>query len=248
MAPSPDGSASRLRRTLDWPFDGLGSSVAVLKTKGAAGDYFSVTWPGFAGVLTAMAPGRFSLAVNQAKDWHGKMTRLAEWPVARLRFYVSGALPPVHLARQVCEEASDYDAAVRMLSEMPVCLPAFFVLSGVRPGQGCVIEREGRRAHVHPTPEVCANHWLFPGLHGRGPSPLQRIDRLSDHQRISHARRAALAARQQADDGQGFGWLTPPVLCPDTKVACMAEAGHGWMAVQGIEGMAAATEILSVTA
>ena len=247
VVPSPDGSVSRLRRTLDWPFDGLGRTLAVLKMQGRAGDYYSVTWPGFAGVLTAMAPGRFSVAVNQAKDWHGHLTRLVEWPVARLRFLISGALPPVHLARLACDEAKDYDAAVRLLAETPVCLPAFFVVSGLRPDQGCVIEREGRRAHIHPAPEVSANHWLFPGLQGRRPSPLQRIDRVSDHQQTSHARRAALMARHQAG-AEGFDWMTAPVLRPDTKMACVTEAAKGWMTVLGIEDMEPATEISSVTA
>src|SRR5437867_11470090 len=37
--------------------------------QGIAGDYFSVTWPGYAGVLTAMAPLRFAACLNQAPMW-----------------------------------------------------------------------------------------------------------------------------------------------------------------------------------
>src|SRR5580658_4154246 len=38
-------------RTLDWPFSGLGRHVAVAHMQGAGGDFFSVTWPGYVGVL-----------------------------------------------------------------------------------------------------------------------------------------------------------------------------------------------------
>jgi len=48
-----------LARTLDWPFPGLGRLADVVRSEASAGEYFSVTWPGYAGALTAMAPGRF---------------------------------------------------------------------------------------------------------------------------------------------------------------------------------------------
>jgi len=40
-----------LARTLDWPYPGLGRHADVLRTKGPTGEYFSITWPGYAGVL-----------------------------------------------------------------------------------------------------------------------------------------------------------------------------------------------------
>ena len=61
----PAGIGNRLLRTLDWPMPGLGRAVVVARQEGAAGRYYNVTWPGYVGVLTAMAPGRFSAAINQ---------------------------------------------------------------------------------------------------------------------------------------------------------------------------------------
>jgi hypothetical protein len=55
-----------LARTLDWPFPGLGRYADVVRLEGPAGEYFSVTWPGYAGVLTATAPSRFTACINQA--------------------------------------------------------------------------------------------------------------------------------------------------------------------------------------
>ena len=58
-----------LLRTLDWPFRGLGHHTELAHMSGAAGDFISVTWPGYVGVLTALAPGRFAAALNQAPMW-----------------------------------------------------------------------------------------------------------------------------------------------------------------------------------
>jgi hypothetical protein len=55
-----------LLRTLDWPFHGLGHHTELAHMSGAAGGFISVTWPGYVGVLTALAPGRFAAALNQA--------------------------------------------------------------------------------------------------------------------------------------------------------------------------------------
>ena len=43
-------------RTLDWPFLGLGRYAEVAHMHGDCGDFYSVTWPGYVGALTAMAP------------------------------------------------------------------------------------------------------------------------------------------------------------------------------------------------
>ncbi|MGE5502934.1 MAG: hypothetical protein ACM31L_00790 [Actinomycetota bacterium] len=247
VGPGPDGTSARLLRTLDWPFDGLGRHLAVLRTRGPAGPYLSLTWPGFAGVLTAMAVGRFSVAINQAKDWHGRLTRMLEWPLNRICMAASAALPPAHLLRRVCDEAADFDAAVRMLSEVPVCLPVFFSVAGVRPDQACVIERMPSAARLHPGPTACANHWRFPGLKGERPSAARHLDFASAYMRASHARYGAMLRLQAAAD-EGFSWLVPPVLCPDTRLACVADAVHGRLAAVGIERMARATETLVVTA
>jgi hypothetical protein len=61
-----EGGVPWLARTLDWPFPGLGRYADVARAKGLAGEYFSVTWPCYAGALTAMGPSRFAACVNQA--------------------------------------------------------------------------------------------------------------------------------------------------------------------------------------
>lgn len=247
VAPAPDGDGSRLLRTLDWPFDGLGRSVAVLDTKGPAGRYFSITWPGFAGVLTAMAPQRFSVAINQAKGFHGRVAQVLEWPLNRARFLSSRALPPAHLLRAVCETAPDYAIAVRLLCDTPVALPVFFTVSGIHPGEGCVVEREPTRAHLHAGPAACANHWRFPGVKGTASTLAARVDSATPFGKSSVARHDIMLSKL-AHAADGFGWLGTPVLNPDTRLACVMNAAQGRMAVVGIEAMRAATEILEIVA
>lgn len=66
MHPSSDGETARLVRVLDWRTNGLGRYIIAAKVEGPAGPFTSMTWPGYSGVLQAMAPGRFSAALNQA--------------------------------------------------------------------------------------------------------------------------------------------------------------------------------------
>lgn len=60
------GHGPRLLRVLDWPFPGLGAHTVVAHQRGPAGDFHNVTWPGTSGVFSALAQGRFAVALNQA--------------------------------------------------------------------------------------------------------------------------------------------------------------------------------------
>ena len=105
-----------LARTLDWPFPGLGRHLEIARMRGHAGDFINVTWPGYAGTLTASAPGRFAAAINQAPLWRRTshpwlrpydlaMNALRTWPI---RF-----CPPDHLLREVFEICRDFGEARR---------------------------------------------------------------------------------------------------------------------------------------
>jgi len=221
-APDPSGAGNRLLRVLDWPVDGLGRHVVVARNDAPAGVYFDVTWPGAVGVLTAMAPGRFAAAINQAPMIRHGLTFAGDWAKNRIAVWHSRALPPAHLLRQVFCNAADYSAAREMLADTPIALPALFVLSGAQANQGCVIERLERRAFVHDGAVACANEWLSPGLHGRSRG------------RDNRPRREALA-RIQTSPGHRFAWLRPPILNRRTRLAVVANAALGQLALVGIE-------------
>jgi hypothetical protein len=125
VADDPDGGV-RLLRVLDWRQQGLGRALIVAWQRGSAGDFANLTWPGFVGVTTAMAPGRFAVALNQAPMMSRGLSWPGDWLAGRIGVWWSRALPAAHLLRQVCERCSNYDDALDMLSRTPLCLPAFF--------------------------------------------------------------------------------------------------------------------------
>jgi hypothetical protein len=229
---APAGGAPLLVRVLDWPLDGLGANVVVAQRATQAGPLVDVTWPGATGVVTALAPGRFAVAMNQAPRTRRGLGFAGDWLVNRIVLLARArALPPMHLLRQVCETAPDFAAARSALATTPIAIPALFILAGRRPGETCVIERREADARVHDVaPAIAANAWLadWPGV-ARGDSNAGRIAGL-----------AACGATAGAD----FAWLQPPVLSWQTRLAVVACAATGEAAVLGIEAERPATEVL----
>ena len=223
-APDPSGLGNRLLRTLDWPFHGLGRTVVVARETTALGPVLNVTWPGSVGVLTAMAPGRFAAAINQAPMIRRGLTIVGDWLAQRARVWRSNALPPMHLLRRVVDTARDYAEARAMLVETELALPCFFTLSGVAAGDGCVIERLETKAVVHDGAQACvANDWLD-----------RRMPRGRARGHDNPERRARLVADAPAC-GEGFAWLRPPILNGETRLAVTANAARGTLAVLGLE-------------
>lgn len=235
VAADPERPGNRMLRTLDWPTAGLGSNMVVAAQQGTAGTYYNITWPGFVGVLTAMAPGRFSAAINQPPlNRQTPMMRL-DWLLGRARIWNEDGLPPVHLLRQVFDRCQTYSEAAEMLRTAPVCAPAFFILSGAGDDEGCVIERTEDAAAVHPAPATISNHWLHFDIRGH------------DRGKQTEARRACLDGLLTTAPCD-FSWLVPPILNPTTRVAVIANAGAGWLRVQGWEQDGPATEIFALPA
>ena len=224
---------NRLLRTLDWPLDGLGRNVVVAHQSGQVGAYYNVTWPGFAGVVTAMAPGRFSAAINQPPMRRYTFSCWLDWAIERLRLNNRNALPPSHLLRRVFDECKTYKEAKQLLIETPLSMPAFFSLSGVKDGEGCVIERTETNVHVHDGSFCIANHWV--GMHEQG--------RLRGYD--SHGRRDLMNETFEAALND-FSWVTPPILNSATRLAVIANAAQEKLLVQGWERDGAATAVFEL--
>jgi hypothetical protein len=234
VAEAPDGTGMRLRRTLDWPFHGLGRNLVVARQVSSVGAWYNVTWPGLAGVYTAVAPGRFAAAINQAPLRRHTGFLPADWLVDRLRVRRSRALPPCHLLRRVFDECAGYAEARDALAQTPLCLPVLFTLAGTRAGEGCVIERTEDQAILHPAPAAVANQWLGTAF-GRA------RDRGFDSPERQRRMKAGLAKGEELD------WLEPPVLNPYTRLALVGNAAAGTLSVQGWEKDGPATRILRLT-
>ena len=234
--PRGAGEPMRIYRTLDWPFR-LGSDVVVARHQAAAGAYYNVTWVGYAGVVTAVAPARFAAAINQAPmpfafDGHG-LTLPVDWLLNRWRVARRTALPPAHILRQAFETSTSYSDAKEMLARTPLCIPAILTLVGAKPGEGCVIERTEDDAVIHDGATAVGNHWLNAKFKGRA-RPIRSRQR--------QAKLRALLPSLQGD----FDWLVPPILNRHTRLAAELSAGSATLSVQGWHGHAPQTRMLKL--
>jgi hypothetical protein len=213
-----------MMRALDWRMDGMGREVVVARHRSPAGSWLNVTWPGLVGVLTALAPGRFAAAMNQAPLRRRTYLLPVDWLIDRIKVNGSRAMPPTHVLRLAFETCSTFDEAVEVLRDTPIALPASFSIAGAN-GEACVIERQEESAFVFEGNEVMANHWLnSQWRRGRA--------RGLDSEGRWRALRASVA---QTDMGQGFGWLRPPVLNRLTRLAAVMNAATGALSVIGLE-------------
>ena len=224
-----------LLRTLDWPFDGLGRALVVVRRQTDAGSYLSVTWPGFAGVLTGLAPGRFAAAINQPPLPLPAMGKAVGWLASRVRVNRSDALPPSHLLRLAFDTCRDFNEAVALLRTMPICLPAIFTVAGTEAGEAIVIERTETTA-FEPSEPAAANHWAASDRPGR------------PRNASSAPRRDAMCELLAGGHDWSLDWLRAPILQPDTRLAVMANPRTGRLLVQGWEESGPATAVLDYAA
>jgi hypothetical protein len=223
-----------LRRTLDWPFSGLGKLVEVTRQRGSAGEFLNVTWPGFIGVLTAVAPGRFGAAINQAPM--RRITRIAwlRWLDYALNalgvFFTSrGRLPPEHLLRVAFENCATFDEACRLLETTPVARPVLFVVIGCVAGERALIERLDKATRVYRDGIAVANAWRDqsddwePRVCGTG-TPIE-----------NNSRRVAAMQTFSGKHPPCLGWAIPPLVNAYTRLGVEMCAATGRLVVAGWE-------------
>jgi hypothetical protein len=236
-----EGGVPWLIRTLDWPFHGLGRHVEVAHMRGPSGEFFSITWPGYVGALTAMAPSRFAACLNQAplrRRFRHRRLRLCDVAINAIAGMAdSGRMPPDQLLRFVFESCDDFGAARRMLEATPVARPAIFTLVGCTAGERCVIERTETAFVTRERNTGAANDWVpdRPGWEGRIGIRRFLTSTYEEARDYSCARREALAARCGALDDGSFDWVCAPVLNPYTRLAAALCPARGILRVIGYE-------------
>jgi len=241
-APDPDGNGVRLIRVLDWGLTGIGRYVVVARHQTTHGPLYNVTWPGFVGTLTAMAPGRFAAAINQAPRMPILGPRWLDEALSRVHLLsLSNAVPAAHLLRQVCEEAADYQSAVAMLMDRSrsLAMPALFCLSGVKPTESCVIEAIARERRLHRGADRdnftigVANDWLSSDLKGAPRPHALDWERMAPREN-NRVRREAICALQ-GGAFSGTRDLEAPVLNSHTVLVAAANAARGEMLVEALD-------------
>jgi hypothetical protein len=236
-----EGGVPWLARTLDWPFAGLGRYAEVAHMRGDAGDYFSITWPGYVGILTGMAPSRFAACINQAPTWR---RTLHPW----LRGYDHAAnavhtlakirhIPPDQLLRHTFEVCDTYRAARHVLEMTPVARPVIYTLIGCKSDERCVIERCEDSFVTREDETSAANDWVpsRPQWEGRMAAKDLVTKSYADAASQSRARRESLAGWRGLVSAGHFNWVTPPVLNPYTRLAAVMSPRHGILRATGYE-------------
>jgi hypothetical protein len=229
-----EGAAGpRLRRTLDWPFPGLGRLAETVWQRGPAGDFVNVTWPGFVGVLTAMAPGRFAASINQAP-----MPRRTAADALRWIDYARNAMrplwsrdtwPPEHLLRHAFETCATFDEAKALLERAPLARAVLFMLVGTKAGERVVIEREETAFRTRLADDAIANAWRD-AREGWEPR-VCGVGRPAEN----NARRIAALSAWSGRDAPAFDWVAPPVRNAFTRLSVDMAPASGSLGVMGWE-------------
>jgi hypothetical protein len=225
--------APTLRRTLDWPFLGLGRAAIVAHRSGPAGEFFDVTWPGAVGTLTAVAPGRFAAAINQApllRRTQANMLRPIDYTRNLVRTLSrERGMPPLHLLRYVFGTATSFLQALELLKAVEIARPVLFTLIGCASDEIAVIERRERDATVHLGPGPGANDWRE-AQSGWEPRPCALEDR-----RLDSVTRCTAIEQAVSGSLEPFSWVIPPVRNWNTRLALEMNAGEGWLRALGFE-------------
>jgi len=96
--------------------------------------FIATTWAGYVGVLTGMAPDRFSVSVNF------RIVGDSYWE--NVKHLLTYSWPIGFLVREVLDDPNtDFDAAVRFLANSTVIAPVYFTICGIEEGQGTLITR-----------------------------------------------------------------------------------------------------------
>jgi hypothetical protein len=237
-----NGPTVSMLRVLDWPFPQLGRHVMVVLQNGKAGDFFNLTWPAMSGVFTAMAPGRFAATINLAPMRKHSMGLVGDWLKNRALVDQQNALPPPHLLRQVFEQAEDYETAKKMLSETRLAVPAIFVLSGTKEGEGCVIERLENTSEIL---ELNASQQLTTSNHFN--SSLSMVGGgWRSREPDSEGRFKQSSSFHGHDLVNNFEWLRSPIMNRDTRLCVVMDASTRRLVAQGFEGMLQVTDVFNL--
>lgn len=119
-------------RNMDWFSHGncLSEFTTIINfRRGRELVFQSVGWPGAVGVLSAIAPGRFTVTLNAV---------LSDEPMQM-------ATPVTIMLREACQTARDFAEAVELLSATPITSDCLLLVTGTQRGEMVVIERTPTR-------------------------------------------------------------------------------------------------------
>lgn len=144
-------------RNLDWPGEYVGQYTIKVNFLSHQGEFTAVTWPGFVGIMSAVAKGRFSATINWLPWLHSAF--LPDWfPKPNLFGW-----PASFLLRYIFERCKTFEDALNEIKRKKVVAPVLITLVGPKKGQAVAIERgthHYRIRHYREPALVATNHYI----------------------------------------------------------------------------------------
>jgi acid ceramidase len=180
-----------------------------------AGAFTTVGWPGFMGVFSGVAPGRFAVTLNAVLSLE----------------QIQIAMPVVLLIRTVFEEARTFSEALKLLSSAPLPCDCLLLLTGVRAGELVVIERTPSRYALRHAKDgyVCVTNGYQQLDAGLGAARSELLDTWC--QRFERIQ-ALISQKQPRDPEDCFRYLNDPQVRMHMTVQQMvfcAATGEHWL-------------------
>uniref|UniRef100_A0A3Q2PVB0 N-acylethanolamine-hydrolyzing acid amidase n=1 Tax=Fundulus heteroclitus TaxID=8078 RepID=A0A3Q2PVB0_FUNHE len=192
-------------RNLDYPLPVLRSlTMDVVFLKNGKVAYVGTSFAGYVGLWTGMSPHKFTVSADQrvtkrrGNGWRNIMSAVL--------FHSS---PVSWLLRETLEEAKDFQDAVMRLAKKPLISGVYYIVGGVRAGEGVIITRDRKGP---------ADIWPLEPLHGGW----YRVEANFDHWRTpppsDHRREVAMKAmnavgRNRINGHKLYQVLSKPPLC-----------------------------------
>jgi len=97
--------------------------------------YKGTTYAGYVGLLTGMRPGAFSISADERDTGY-------LWENLLETLFVPGTTCASFLIRDTLETKTNFNEAVKHLSETQIAAPIYIIVGGIKPNEGMVITRD----------------------------------------------------------------------------------------------------------
>ncbi|XP_030585666.1 N-acylethanolamine-hydrolyzing acid amidase [Archocentrus centrarchus] len=155
-------------RNLDYPHPVLRNlTVNIVFLKNGKVAYRGTSFAGYVGLWTGQSPNKFTVSGDQRGTEHWW-----NWWKNIVSAFLFRRSPVSWLVRETLEEAKDFQDAVMRLSKVPIITGVYYIVGGVRAGEGVVITRDRTGpADIWPLDpasggwyrvETNFDHWLPP--------------------------------------------------------------------------------------
>ncbi|KAM4612608.1 N-acylethanolamine-hydrolyzing acid amidase-like [Polymixia lowei] len=155
-------------RNLDYPHAILRNlTINVIFLKNGEVAYRGTSFAGYVGLWTGQSPNKFTISGDQRGKEHWW-----EWWKNVVSAFLLKRSPVSWLVRETLEGAENFQDAVMQLSKIPIITGVYYIVAGVRAGEGVVITRDRKGpADIWPLDplnggwyrvETNFDHWLPP--------------------------------------------------------------------------------------